>query len=459
MRPGGRRSLLAGLAGLTLAPALGSCVELERLARQAELSRSAPPPTPAERRRVRVARAGLPELAAAGGLTLLAGERVATARAVRYEVEAVPVTKSTGEARVVVSDPQEFPDVFAAQVAAGSPADAPDLVLADAGWISALARARAVYDLGSFLRDEPWFKADEFAAGALRPGQVRGQQVGLPLAIGAEALLYNARIFEEVGAAPPQPGWGWTDMLRAARAISRRPGGARAGRWGFLVGPRAPTLFSLAWQQGAQVVAPDGARLDLTEPGTVRAVEFLVDLIQAEGVAPAVDERDPRRFLELWAQKELAMAPTIVSGPVWWHAGNYDGTELCELPDQRRGVLGTAPILVAVPRGAPDLKHSLNALRGLVEAAPSALLLPARRNGPPLRQMNTFLTEADATTLGSALGALRFLPGDFPLTQLAPLLDRELMLPALTGRKPPRVAVRDAQAVLERRLADLRGPA
>jgi hypothetical protein len=153
------------------------------------------------------------------------------------------------------------------------------------------------------------------------------------------------------------------------------------------------------------------------------------------------------------------MASMVLSGPVWWHAGNYDGTELAELPEQRRGVLGTAPILVAVPRGAPDLKHSLNALRGLVEAAPSALLLPARRNGPPLRQMNTFLTEADATTLGSALGALRFLPGDFPLTQLAPLLDRELMLPALTGRKPPRVAVRDAQAVLERRLADLRGPA
>jgi hypothetical protein len=264
-------------------------------------------------------------------------------------------------------------------------------------------------------------------------------------------------MFEEAGAPPPRPDWGWADLLRAARTISRGPGGGRSGRWGLLVGPRAPSLFSLAWQQGAQVVAPDGSRIDLTEAGTVRAVEFLVDLIQGEGVAPAVDERDPRRFVELWAQRELAMASMVLSGPVWWHAGNYDGTELAELPEQRRGVLGTAPIVVGVPRGAPDLKHSLNALRGLVEAAPGALLLPARRNGPPLRQRNTFLTEGDATALRSALGAARFLPGDFPLTQLAPLLDRELMLPALTGRKPARLAARDAQVVLDRRAVELRG--
>lgn len=54
----------------------------------------------------------------------------------------------------------------------------------------------------------------------------------------------------------------------------------------------APSLFSLAWQQGAIVATGDG-RLDLAEPGTVRAAEFLADLVHGQRVAPPLDATLP----------------------------------------------------------------------------------------------------------------------------------------------------------------------
>jgi hypothetical protein len=435
------------------------CQSLEGLAREAAQLGSPATVVPAEARRVRIARPGLSELSAYGAQALVAGER-ARERAVKYEVEAWPVTETIGRpdapVTTAVTDPERWPDLFAAQVASATPSDAPDLVLTSGSLVSALGRARALHDLGPLLRDERWFKADDFVDGVLRAGQVGGQQLAIPLSVGAEALVYRSSIFEEAGATPPRPDWSWQDLVRAARAVRRGAGGS-AARWGILVRPLSPTLFSLAWQQGAQLIPPDGARLELTEAGTVRAVEFLVDLIQGEGVAPAIDEKDEPPFAALWGQKRFAIAPTLISGPVWWHTVVNEGTELCELPEQRRGLVGFASILVGIPRAAPDLKHSLNALRGLVEGASRVLVLPARRAAPPLRQMNNLLSDNDAAVLSSALGALRFLPGDFPWTQIAPIVSRELMVPALAGRKSARQAARDAQTFVDRRIAELRG--
>jgi len=151
------------------------------------------------------------------------------------------------------------------------------------------------------------------------------------------------------------------------------------------------------------------------------------------------------------------MAGTFARGPIWWHAPNFAGTELIEVPEQRRGLLAVAPIMVAVSRAAPDPKHSLNALRGLVDGATTTMLLPARRGGPDLREINRFLGESDAAVMRSALAAARFLPGDFPLGRLTPFLDRELLLPVLSGRKASLRAARDAQPLLEKKLADLCG--
>lgn len=440
-------------------PLVVGCQPIEGLAREAARVGSPATAVPAEARRVRIARPGLPEYSTYAAQALVAGGR-ARERGVRYAVEAWPVTETTGraEAPVVtaVTDPERWPDLFAALVASTTPRDAPDLVLASGSLVSSLGRARALHDLGPLLRDEGWFKADDFVDGVLGTGQARGQQLALPLSVGAEVLVYRAQLFEETGAPPPKPDWSWQELVGAARA-ARRGGGGRAAPWGILVRPLSPTLFSLAWQQGAQMVTADGARLDLTEAGTVHAVEFLVDLIHGEGVAPAIDERDEQPFAALWGQRQFAIAPTLVSGAVWWHTAVSEGTELCELPEQRRGLMGFASILVGIPRGAPDLKHSLNALRGLVEGASEVLVLPARRAAPPLRRMNSFLNENDAAVLSSALRAVRFLPGGFPWMQIAPIVSRELMVPALAGRKSARQAARDAQALVDRRLAQLRG--
>jgi len=256
-------------------------------------------PSPTEQRRVRVSRPGAPELAWVGGQVLLAGDRVGPERGLKYELKSVPLSKPAGQVRVPVTDPEEWPAIFASYIRLLSKIEAPDLLLVDSTSIGALAHAGAVQDLGNLLKDAVWHKPDEYLPGVLRAGMVRGQQVALPRAVSVEVLLRNGLLFDEAGLAAQRTGWDWSELLRAARLLTRRG----FGRWGIMVTPRAPSFFSIAWQQGAVLVTPDGARMDLAEPGTLRALEFLAELVQNEQVAPAVDDRTASRFAELWGSR------------------------------------------------------------------------------------------------------------------------------------------------------------
>jgi multiple sugar transport system substrate-binding protein len=440
----GRRRILSSLAvGAML---LASCQSVQGVLRPV-------PPSPVARRVVRIGRPLIDTYAWASGQVSSAANRIAPERDVQVQIQPVDLVKTTrgsgGEVTVRVTDPEEWPEAYAVALGQMTGRDAPDLVLADSRWLSALGKANVLRDLAPLLHGEQWYNPDDFLGNALRAGQVRGRQLALPLLASAEVLLYDRRAFQDQGISLPQPGWTWSEFTSAARAL-RSPGGPTGrGRWGAFVTPAAPSLWTMAWQWGAQLISASGEQVDFTEPGTIEALEFLSDLIHRDNIAPPVDARSASRFAEALGQREAAMLGTFVGGLVWWRTSTHEGYQLAELPARRPIVVGHIPIMVGIHRRAPDEGRSIVALRALLEASKQTMVLPTRRGISDLRKLNSFLTENDALVLSGAVESARFLPGDLPFFQISPIVERDLVLPVLTGRRTPRQAAEDAQPSID----------
>jgi ABC-type glycerol-3-phosphate transport system substrate-binding protein len=402
-------------------------------------------PTPTEPRRVRL---GRPTPFFGDDRLHAPLRRIDPARHVRFELTGIDVGTDA---------PEQRPARFASLLKGLAPADAPDLVLAGPGEIAHLARADALHDLGPVLKGERWFEADDFWGDALRSCQARGKQLAVPLEAGVECLLYNRRSFQEAGVPPPEPGWTWDQFLQSAKALTR-PG--PSPRWGFHPSPFWPSIVTMAWQNGAELITADGARVNLGEPGTLRGMELIVDLIHTHKVAPPLDDKmvqlaDQYDFAWLAIRsQEAAMIGQAVGQYAWWR--QYEDVYAAELPHAGTRVgLGFVGLMVGIPKQAPDMAHSLNALRGLVDATAGSLFLPVRR-ADDLRAPELMLREPEGVGLLSALAAARFVPGDFPF-EIVGVLSREYILPILTGKKRPAEAARDAQPLVDAELAKARG--
>jgi ABC-type glycerol-3-phosphate transport system substrate-binding protein len=381
------------------------------------------------------------------------GNHLAPERHVRLETVPIEVP--------AVDDPQFAAD-YASAVKALQPGAVPDLLVTDWDVLAPLARASLLKDLGPLLRDQEWFKPTDFYGNGVQAGQIRGKQVALPVSANVESLFYNRAAFQSGGVTLPQNGWSWDQLATAAKSLTTATPGGTAGRWGFSVVPGLPTLWTMAWQRGAQVVSDDGTRIDLSEPGTVAAMGFLADLILNAKVSPRRDAATLRNVNQATNDEfrdmnvgAIAMACGFSGGAIWWRGGGQGDVVLGELPAVAQKVwLGYASML-SIPANAPDPEHSLNGLRALLDASAIGIHLPARKGASNLRQVQELLTESEASALQDALGGIRYLPSEFPTNAILPLLWSSYFTPILTGQKDPAQAGKDAQPMIQEQLSRL----
>jgi multiple sugar transport system substrate-binding protein len=105
--------------------------------------------------------------------------------------------------------------------------------------------------------------------------------VGLPLGVGANFVMYNKDVFDEMGVTYPSPDWTTDDMLALVAELNspdqKRWGGDR---------PRGP--FRAIWRNyGAQLYSDDSMTVDgyLNGPESVAAYTWLWDLVNT-GATP-----------------------------------------------------------------------------------------------------------------------------------------------------------------------------
>lgn len=401
-------------------------------------------PTPAEPRKVRIGRPELDLFAFWSTRFSNLNNRLSPERNVKLTTLGIDV----GSSMTTV----ELPGAYARAIGNLPEAEVPDLIMSGPEEISvlrALAKAGVLHDLGPILKNERWFKESDFHGNALRTGSAQGKQVALPLALGAEVILFNQASFTEANVELPRAAWDWTAFTSAAKSLTRAAGGDRPARWGFNIGRFSPTLATMAWQHGAELISEDGRQVRLDEPGTLRAVELLLDLINTHKIAPPPPDQatPPFSTVQRIGRQEFAMGSMVAGGAVWWR--NNTNLLIAEMPTaEKKVVFGNASLLIGIPTRAPDLAHSLNALRAMFDASADSMFLPPRKGATDIRKTDTLMAESDASAFAATLSMARFLPGDAPL-HVYPLIEQEFLFPVLRGQRRPAEAARAAQGAID----------
>jgi len=158
----------------------------------------------------------------------------------------------------------------------------PDLVaLGNSYVVQQVAQRRLLRSIDDLLLATSLVARADYFPGALAAGQVEGKTYGLPLSITPGVLQYDPALFQEAKLSPPDGTWDWKHLLEACLALTVPPHQYAFAPYGV------PDLLVFLWQNGAEVLSPDGKRCTLTDPAAVQAASFYGDLfIRHKVVAP-----------------------------------------------------------------------------------------------------------------------------------------------------------------------------
>lgn len=175
-----------------------------------------------------------------------------------------------------------------AAIAANNP---PTLAQVYENWTANFIEAGAIVPLEPFIQGPKGFTQedlDDIFPVFLEGGQFQGQMWTFPFNKGLPALYYNKEMFRQAGLDPQQPPQTWDEFREtAARLTVDEDGKGRPEQWGTSFS--IPTAFSMYQQilvqNGGRIMSPDNSRFTFDSPEGVAALQFLVDLVETDGVA------------------------------------------------------------------------------------------------------------------------------------------------------------------------------
>lgn len=168
-----------------------------------------------------------------------------------------------------------------------------------------------------------------YLSSALGISTYNGKMWGFPTEHMPRALVYNEALFDQAGldAAAPK---GWTELAAAAKKLTVTGADGKTSRWGFALwsGPYSPvvgTFLSFAWSNGADIFSGgDNRQLNLTQPASREAIQYLSDLVNVHKVATLTSSP-----MALFAKDQLAMYVSF--GP--WERDSLKAAKGKEWPD------------------------------------------------------------------------------------------------------------------------------
>ncbi|WP_299429710.1 ABC transporter substrate-binding protein [uncultured Meiothermus sp.] len=160
----------------------------------------------------------------------------------------------------------------------------PTMAISDLVAMPLLTRSGALAPLDDYIRQGTLNLADYFA-GPLVYGVFQGRRYSLPVSASNLGLFWNKNLFRQAGLDPNRPPRNWDELLSFARQIKER-----TGKWGielFTQGGEGTTWQTQVyfWGAGAEFLNANNTAPAFNSAQGVRALQFLVDLVQKEKVA------------------------------------------------------------------------------------------------------------------------------------------------------------------------------
>lgn len=367
----------------------------------------------------------------------------------------------------------EPPTVSALEQALGQDPP-PDVVLFDQGVEFGFAlQKNLLQPIDTYLRSEGVLKDSDYFPGALKAASDQGQLYGLPLAVQPTVLQYDRRLFDAAHLDPPDGSWTWTTFLNAARALTR-PEGENGGQFGVNLLNTGNVVPIFIWQNGGDLLSPDGRRSLLNEAAQIEAIKFLYDLVNTYKVAAVppkpgtntpgvawgkpIVAGQPGSYPPLFGPGGQRVAMTFVSmGPFYGFGPFAQGGErpirLAEVPrgKEQATAMDLSGIL-AVTQRAADPRAAFRVAALLAQEMEKDLMVPARRPSPAsLTRSNPTLSEDDAKVLIASLEYARAIPV-LAAPIIAPLVYQKILQPIQEGQKTPAEIAREAAETIDQAL-------
>jgi multiple sugar transport system substrate-binding protein len=205
----------------------------------------------------------------------------------------------------IVADWDTYWDKLQTSLAGGA---APDVFAMDGPLFPDYAGRDVLLDLTPYIQGEgyPLTSLNELAVKDFTTTD--GKQMGLPRDLNVIALFYNKDMFDQAGIPYPDDTWDWQKLVAVAHQLTKDANGdGKVDQWGLYTETTDMENYwsSLVWQNGGDILAPDGKTTVLDTAQATGGLQFLQDLIWKEKVVP-----DPAIFAETgdaFEQKKAAM--------------------------------------------------------------------------------------------------------------------------------------------------------
>lgn len=162
---------------------------------------------------------------------------------------------------------------------------APDIITTEVNYFVTFASKGILEDLTGFAEQDPDFRLSDFFPQIIDRFTVQGKLYAVPRDVAPFAcVFYNKDLFDQAGVSYPTDNWTWDDLLKMARALTKKDSSGRTLQYGF---------YGWAWKNF--VYGNGGALVDdvknstqarVTDPKTIAGLQFYADLANLYEVAP-----------------------------------------------------------------------------------------------------------------------------------------------------------------------------
>ncbi len=159
---------------------------------------------------------------------------------------------------------------------------APDVLRVDHYNFANLQKKRFFLDLTPFAAKDPTWKESDFFPEAIDEGKVNERLFGLNVLFGATVIYYNRTLIEKAGLEDPYQLWKegkWTydKFVEQCVKLTKKDEKGNFVQFGTSV-PGFPQWVPFVWGFGGDIIDSQHKTSRLTEPGSLRGLQFVADL-------------------------------------------------------------------------------------------------------------------------------------------------------------------------------------
>ena len=263
---------------------------------------------------------------------------------------------------------------------------APDIITTEVDYFVTFATKGVLENLTPFAEQDPDFQTADSFPQIVDRFTVEGKLYAIPRDVAPFAcVFYNKDLFDQAGLPYPTDDWTWDDLLRFARALTKKDANGRIIQYGF---------YSWAWKNfiygnGGSLVDdvkhPTASRIG--DPRTISGLQFYADLANLYHVMPT-----PMALANLGMGIDMMFASgrlgMFLSG-VWETPllRNYNFRwDVAMFPKNREGIrgFGTGGSGYSILRSSKHKKEAWEVVKALTSETAQARL-PERGLAQPAR--------------------------------------------------------------------------